>query len=84
LLCFIGIYLIVTRWDSLSVSDPFHCMWVLLDLFFILRGAICIRAGSEYNKTIDRLEEYEAQLKRLGFELDERGRLKRLTPTDVN
>ena len=84
LLCFIGIYLIVTRWDSLSVSDPFHWMWVLLALFFILRGVICIRAGSEYNKTIDRLEEYEAQLKRLRFELDERGRLKRLTPTDAN
>ena len=84
LLCFIGISLIVTRWDSLSGSDPFHWMWVLLALFFTLRGVICIRAGSEYNKTIDRLEEYEAQLKRLRFKLDEWGRLKRLTPTDVN
>jgi len=83
LLCFIGIYLIVTRWESLSVNDPFNWMWVLLALFFILRGVICFRAGSEYNKTIDRLEEYEAQLERLRFELDELGRLRRKTPTEV-
>lgn len=51
LLCFIGIYLIVTRWESLSVNDPFHWMWVLLALFFTLRGAICIRVRAANTAT---------------------------------
>ena len=77
LLCLIGIYLIVTRWGSFSVTAPLDWAWVLFSSFFIIRGVICYRAGVEYSKTIDRLEEYETQLERLGCELDELGELER-------
>lgn len=76
LLCFVGIYLIRTSWGVISVTDPLDWAWILLVIFLIYRGGICIRAGVEYSRTIDRLEEYETELKQLGHELDE---LRRLT-----
>jgi len=78
LICYTGIHILIERWDGFSITDPFHLIGALLILFIILRGWICIRAGSEYNKTIDRLEEHELQLKRLGYELDIHGRLHRV------
>jgi len=76
LLCFVGVYLIRTSWGAISVTAPLGWTWILLAIFLIYRGGICIRAGVEYSRTIDRLEGYEAQLKHLGYELDE---LRRLT-----
>ena len=79
LLCFVGIHLIRTSWGVISVTDPLDWAWVLLAMFLIYRGGICIRAGIEYSRTIDRLEEYETALRQLGHELDELGRLSEST-----
>jgi len=70
-----GINLAYDRWESLSATNPATWLWVLLASFFVLCGVICLSAGAEYNRTIDRLEEYEAHLTRLGYERDESGRL---------
>lgn len=75
LLCFVGIYLISSRWESISFTDALNWAWILFAIFFVYRGGICIRAGVEYNRTIDRLEEYETELRRLGYEMDTLGRL---------
>jgi len=76
LLCFVGIHLIRTSWGVISVTDPIDWAWMLVAIFLIYRGGICIRAGVEYSKTINRLEEYETELRQLGYELDVLGSLK--------
>lgn len=75
LLCFWGIYLIRTSWEAISATDPLDWAWMLLAIFLMYRGGICIRAGVEYSKTIDRLERCEADVRELGYELDALGRL---------
>ena len=82
LLCFVGIYLISTRWEAISLTNPSHWAWILFASFFVYRGGICIRAGSEYNKTFERLEHCEAEVKQLGYDLDVIGRLIKRTPEE--
>jgi len=77
LLCLFGVYNIYTARERLSITDPFDWLWVLLAVFFIFRGVICFGVASEYDKTIDRVEELEADLLGFGFEFDRLGKPRR-------
>jgi len=83
LLCLVGGYNIYTGWERVSISDPFDWLWVLVAVFFIFRGVICLSVASEYDKTIGRVEELEAECVGFGLEVDEFGRVRRKNGEDL-
>lgn len=70
LLGLVGVYLIRTRWEAISLTKPSHWVWLLFGIFWIYRGVICIRAGTELSRTTERLEEYETELRQLRHAVD--------------
>ena len=64
ILCLIALVLIAPSWESLSITDPTSWLSVTFASFFVLRGVICWRAGDEYDRTINRVEQLESELER--------------------